>query len=131
MRFTDFLIFDSAARELYNDPNGQRRFRACMTRLSETAMRYPGTFMAEAAAVRKGVAFRQKSLDDTEHAVFADRLADRLGTKPAGKDYGTFLRHSVRSQGDVLASRLLCNSASVSVAELFERRLSMTSLVSG
>ena len=51
---------------------------------------------------RKGVAFRQKSLDDTEHAVFAQRLADKLQIKPAKGNYGDFLYKSVRSQGDVL-----------------------------
>ena len=61
-------------------------------------------FLAEAARrdVRKGVAFQQKSLDDTEHAVFAHRLAQRLHIKPAGSDYGDFLHHSVLSQGEVL-----------------------------
>ena len=64
-------------------------------------------FLAEAAQrdVRKGVAFQQKSLDDTEHAVFAQRLAQRLHKKPAvgsNYDYGDFLYQSVRSQGDVL-----------------------------
>jgi hypothetical protein len=59
-------------------------------------------FFAEAAKrdVRKGVAFKQKSLGDIEHEVFAQRLADRL--KAAGDDYGPFLHHSVRSQGEVL-----------------------------
>jgi hypothetical protein len=60
--------------------------------------------MAEAASkdFRKGVAFRSQSLGDTEHAIFAGRLADRLGTQPAKGGYGNFLRQSVRSQGDVL-----------------------------
>jgi hypothetical protein len=52
--------------------------------------------------VWRGVAFRQKSLDDPETDVFAQRLADRLQTKPTGGNYGNFLRNSVRSQGDVL-----------------------------
>ena len=51
---------------------------------------------------RKGVAFKQKSLDDTEHAVFASRLAEKLGKKPSRGNYGDFLYSSVRSQGDVL-----------------------------
>ena len=51
---------------------------------------------------RKGVAFKQKALDDLEHAVFAQRLAQRLQTKPVGGKYGDFLYRSVRSQGDVL-----------------------------
>ena len=51
---------------------------------------------------RKGVAFKQKALDDLETGVFASRLADKLGTKPSGGNYGDFLYHSVRSQGDVL-----------------------------
>ena len=61
-------------------------------------------FLAEAARrdVRKGVAFQQKAMDDTEHAVFAQRLAQRLGTKPAGSNYGKFLHHCVLSQGEVL-----------------------------
>ncbi len=75
--------------------------------------------MAEAAKrdSRKGVAFKQHSLDDTEHSVFAQRLAGRLWSKPdeKGKEpkkpvqqtspaYGDFLRHSVRQQGNVLGS---------------------------
>jgi len=59
--------------------------------------------MVEATASRKGVAFKQKSLDDTEHAIFAQRLADRLHTKPKQGAYGDFLRHSVLQQGQVLA----------------------------
>jgi hypothetical protein len=51
---------------------------------------------------RKGVAFKQKSLDDLETGVFASRLADKLGTKPSGGNYSDFLYRSVRSQGDVL-----------------------------
>jgi hypothetical protein len=51
---------------------------------------------------RKGVAFKQKSLDDLETGVFASRLADKLQTKPAKGNYGDFLYRSVRSQGDVL-----------------------------
>ncbi|MGA2620870.1 MAG: hypothetical protein ABSF26_24880 [Thermoguttaceae bacterium] len=104
LTFTDFLSFDAAATALYDDPDSQRRCRACLTRLSETARRHPGKFLAEAAQrdVRKGVAFRQKSLDDTEHAVFAQRLAGRLPTKPAGGNYGDFLYQNVRTQGDVL-----------------------------
>ncbi|MGA2622051.1 MAG: hypothetical protein ABSF26_31045, partial [Thermoguttaceae bacterium] len=104
MRFADFLTFDAAATALYDDPNGQRRCRACLTKLAETARRHPGKFLAEAARkdVRRGVAFRSKPLDDLETAVFAQRLADRLPAKPAGGNYGDFLRHSVRSQGDVL-----------------------------
>ncbi len=51
--------------------------------------------------VRKGVAFKQRPLDDLEHTVFAQRLARRLPrTKSA--DYGDYLRHSVLSQGEVL-----------------------------
>jgi hypothetical protein len=61
-------------------------------------------FLAEAANrdVRKGVAFKQKSLDDIEHAVFAQRLAEKLGKKSSSGNYGDFLYRSVRSQGDVL-----------------------------
>jgi hypothetical protein len=60
--------------------------------------------LAEAAKKdsRKGVAFRQKSLDDLEHSVFAQRLADRLPTKPAGGNYGEFLHQGILRQGEVL-----------------------------
>ena len=102
MRFADFLIFDEAARAVFTDLDDQRAFRCYLERLEETARRYPGTFLAEAAASRKGVAFRQKALDDTEHAVFAGRLADRLPTKPAKGDYGNFLRRGILQQGQVL-----------------------------
>jgi hypothetical protein len=104
MRFTDFLAFDAAAQALYDDPNSQRRCRVYLTRLAETTRRHPGRFWTEAARsdVRRGVAFKSQALDDTEHAVFAQRLADRLPTKPDGGNYGDFLRQSVRSQGDVL-----------------------------
>ena len=117
MRFDDFLVFDAAAQSLYDDPSSQHRFRACLTRLAETARRFPGTFLAEAAKKdsRKGVAFRQKSLDEPETGVFASRLADRLWAKPDTKGktatkpdqqtspaYGEYLRHSVRQQGNVL-----------------------------
>jgi hypothetical protein len=92
MRFSDFLIYDEAAQAIYDDPSSQRRFRHCLSRLAEAAQRN----------VRKGVAFKQKSLDDTEHTVFAQRLADKLRKKPKQGDYGDFLHHSVLSQGDVL-----------------------------
>ena len=73
-----------------------RRLHTCMGGFRE--------FLAEAAQrdVRKGVAFQQKAMDDTEHAVFAQRLAQKLHTKHAGSDYGKFLHHSVLSQGEVL-----------------------------
>ena len=60
--------------------------------------------LAEAAKndSRKGVAFKQKALDDLETGVFASRLADKLQEKPAKGSYGDFLYRSVRSQGDVL-----------------------------
>ena len=60
-------------------------------------------FLAEAFKrdVRKGVAFQQKSLDDTEHAVFAHRLAQKL-PPPRSGDYGDFLHQSILKQGDVL-----------------------------
>ena len=83
MRFTDFLIFDEAARAVFTDLDDQRAFRRYLERLEEMARRYPGTFIAEGAASRRGVAFKQEPLDDTEHAVFAGRLANRLATKPA------------------------------------------------
>ena len=59
--------------------------------------------LAEAATkdVRKGVAFRQRPLDDLEHAVFAQRLAHRLSPAKSA-DYGDYLRHSVLRQGEVL-----------------------------
>ena len=59
---------------------------------------------AEAAQrdTRKGVAFKQKSLDDLGHRVFAQRLAQRLPATSGWMDYGDYLRNSVRSQGDVL-----------------------------
>ena len=104
MRFNDFLIFDVAAQAVYDDPNSQHAFRLCLNKLMETAKRHPGKFMAEATAVRKGVAFRQKSLDDLETGVFAQRLAERMPTRPAEGNYGDFLRQSVRSQGDVLGN---------------------------
>lgn len=58
--------------------------------------------MTEAAKrdVRKGVAFKQKALDDLEHGVFAQRLAAKLGAKPA--DYGKFLHQGILQQGEVL-----------------------------
>jgi hypothetical protein len=104
MRFTDFLAFDAAAQAIYDDSHSQRKCRACLARISETARLWPGRFLAEAAKrdSRKGVAFKSKSLDDAEHAVFAQRLANRLPTKAPGGNYGDFLHHSVRSQGDVL-----------------------------
>ena len=102
MRFSDFVIFDAAAQAVFTDLAGQRAFRLCLARLAETARRNPGTLMAEATASRKGVAFKQKALDDTEHAIFAQRLADRLHTKPKQGAYGDFLRHSVLQQGQVL-----------------------------
>ena len=75
-----------------------------MTRLAETAERFPGRFLAEAAKKdsRKGVAFRQKSLDDLETGVFTQRLADRLPTKPTGGNYGEFLHQGILRQGEVL-----------------------------
>ena len=102
MRFTDFLIFDAAAQSVFTDIAGQRVFRLCLARLAETVRQNPGMFMSEATASRKGVAFKQKSLDDLEHGVFAQRLADRLHTKPKQGAYGDFLRHSVLQQGQVL-----------------------------
>ncbi len=51
---------------------------------------------------RKGVAFKQKALDDLETGVFASRLAGKLQTRTAKGNYGDFLYRSVRSQGDVL-----------------------------
>ena len=105
MNFTDFLIFDAAATAVYDDPSSQHRFRDCLTRLAETARQWPGKFLVAEAAKkdsRKGVAFRQKSLDDTEHSVFAQRLADRLPTKTAKGNYGDFLHQSVLRQGEVL-----------------------------
>jgi hypothetical protein len=118
MRFNDFLIYDEAATALYDDPNSQHKCRDCLCRLSETASRHPGMF-SEAASkdVRKGVAFRQKSLDDLEHGVFGQRLAQKLWKQPEEPDkgkratkpgrsppqgYGDFLRQSVHQQGDVL-----------------------------
>ena len=104
MNFTDFLIFDAAAQAIYADPAGQRKCRACLTKLAETAERFPGRFLAEAARkdCRKGVAFKQKTLDDLEHSVFAQRLADRMPTKPAGGNYGDFLHQGILRQGEVL-----------------------------
>ena len=106
MRFTDFMIYDAAAQELYSDPSSQHRFRDCLARLSETARRFPGKFWTEAAQrdVRKGVAFKSQSLDDTEHSVFAQRLADRLQTKPAKGNYGDFLHQGILKQGEVLGN---------------------------
>lgn len=57
-------------------------------------------FLAEAAHARKGIAFKAKALDDMEHAVLAQRLAQMLPAKSA--DYNDFLRRSVRTQGDIL-----------------------------
>ena len=102
LRFNDFLIFDAAAQAIYADPRGQKWCRAWLTRLAETAQRFPGMFLAEGTAARKGVAFKSKSLDDTEHAIFARRLANRLQTKPKQGNYGDFLHHSVLQQGQVL-----------------------------
>ena len=81
MRFTEFLIRDEAARKGAADPW-----------LSESA----------ATDIRKGVAFKQRSLDDLEHAVFAQRLADKLRDQGGGS-YGDFLHRSVLKQGEVLA----------------------------
>ena len=68
--------------------------------------------------VRKGVAFKSRTLDDQETGVFAQRLAKRLWQKPdeskngkrakkqspsSTRAYGDFLRQSVHQQGDVLA----------------------------
>ena len=120
VRFADFLVFDDAAAAIYDDPKSQHRCRECLRRLAETARRHPGRFMAEASKkdVRRGVAFKSKSLDDSEHAVFAQRLADRLWRKPDGPQtgkkakpqsqststppYGDFLRQGIQRQGDVL-----------------------------
>jgi hypothetical protein len=113
--FADFVVFDDAAVAVYpDDHDGKRHCRECLCRLSETARQYPGMF-SEAVAkrdVRKGVAFKSKTLDDLEHGVFAQRLGRRLGQQPAATKakskststpaYGDFLRQSVRSQGDVL-----------------------------
>lgn len=122
VRFADFVLFDDAAAAIYGDPSSQRNCRECLCRLAETARRHPGRFMAEAARkdVRKGVAFKSKPLDDTEHGVFAQRLADKLWQKPSetqkGKRakpqsrftdtpaYGDFLRQNVQRQGEVLGS---------------------------
>lgn len=109
MKFTDFVTFDAAAQSVFDDPICQHRFRACLARLAETAERFPGRFLAEAAKKesRKGVAFKQKSLDDLETSVFAQRLANRLPTKPAGGNYGEFLHQGILRQGEVLGDRAL------------------------
>ena len=73
MRFREFLIHDEAVR------------------LAEAVNR----------DVRKGVAFKQRPLDDLEHAVFAQRLARRLPPARSAA-YGDYLRQSVLSQGEVL-----------------------------
>ena len=120
MRFDDFLVFDAAATAIYDDPSSQRHCRDCLRRLAEMVRTHPGKFMVEAAArrdARKGVAFKSKTLDDLEHGVFSQRLAQRLWKKPdesqeakrtrkpsstGTRAYGDFLRQSVRQQGDVL-----------------------------
>jgi hypothetical protein len=119
MRFADFITFDAAAAALFGDPNSRRNCRDCLCRLAETAQRHPGVFSeAMTRDARKGVAFKQRSLDDTEHGIFAQRLADRMWKKPdepaKGKKaknpsstgtpaYGDFLRQSVQQQGEVLS----------------------------
>jgi len=75
MRFRDFLMLDEAARGV--------------------------PWLSESADVRKGVAFKQRPLDDLEHAVFARRLAEKLRNQ-GGRSYGDFLRRSILKQGEVL-----------------------------
>ena len=104
MRFIDFVTFDTAAQSVFDNPICQQRCRAILMRLLEAARRYPGRFMAEATArkdVRRGVAFRQKSLDDLETGVFAQRLAARLPQTSTKGGYGDFLHQSVLQQGQV------------------------------
>ncbi len=82
MRFSEFLI----RHEAHDAPTDPWR-----SGLSESA----------ATDIRKGVAFKQRSLDDLEHAVFAQRLAEKLRNQGGGS-YGDFLHQSVLKQGEVL-----------------------------
>ena len=81
-------------------------------KLAEMVRAYPGTF-SEAARrdARKGVAFKSKSLDDIEHGVFAQRLAQRLWRsqqrredrrnrpppRPMAISYGSRVQHKAMS----------------------------------